>query len=162
MTANPLHNPALRTAFRRWFYMRDTPDPITHGIAAAEAVLADDERKAAMEQHPSTKRHVLIDLMDEPPYTNEWRCSCGVKLYPDCDVSRASVNECFEAHVAAAEPPARLDSDEALGVIRPCVKCGGYGTVPRWRDDDLVDLECPACMGSGRDAGRVQRKAFGS
>jgi hypothetical protein len=98
-------NLVQRAFKRRW----DAASAINRGIAAAEAVLADDERKAAMEQHSST----------------------------------------------------RLDSDEALGVIRPCVKCRGYGTIHRWQGDQLAELECPACMGSGRDADRVLRRAGG-
>lgn len=42
----------------------------------------------------------LHDRMDEG--INELYCSCGQRLYPDCDMSSVSVVEEFERHLADA------------------------------------------------------------
>jgi hypothetical protein len=47
-----------------------------------------------------TGHSFVVDLMWEG--VNELRCECGVRLWPDCDASRASINECFREHQEAA------------------------------------------------------------
>lgn len=44
--------------------------------------------------------HYLIDRMDERPAVNELVCSCGVPIVPDCDVSKMSINEEWDRHLA--------------------------------------------------------------
>ena len=44
------------------------------------------------------KRHVLIDEMDDGG-PNVLRCSCGVRLWSDCDISLVSIVQCFEEHL---------------------------------------------------------------
>lgn len=41
--------------------------------------------------------HRFIDHMDHG--VNEMFCSCGVRLWPDCDVSRVSINKCWQEHL---------------------------------------------------------------
>lgn len=59
-------------------------------------------------------RHRLIDLMDDGGPNELW-CACGERLWPDCDISLASINEAFEKHLAD------------LGV---CVVCRNRDMVP--------------------------------
>lgn len=47
------------------------------------------------------RTHVLIDDM---PNLNRLRCACGAEIHPACDVSLASINEAFEAHLAGVDP----------------------------------------------------------
>lgn len=39
----------------------------------------------------------LLDRMDEG--INELSCSCGERLWPDCDMSAASIVETFQDHL---------------------------------------------------------------
>jgi hypothetical protein len=41
--------------------------------------------------------HSINDLMDAGG-PNEIYCSCGKQLFPDCDMSRVSINQCFNDH----------------------------------------------------------------
>ena len=38
------------------------------------------------------------DGLDYPGTVNELHCACGTRLWPDCDISQVSINECFDEH----------------------------------------------------------------
>ena len=40
----------------------------------------------------------MNDLLDNGGHLNEIYCSCGKRLFPDCDMSRISINQCFNDH----------------------------------------------------------------
>ena len=49
---------------------------------------------------PNTE-HAPIDLMGELG-ENVLLCSCGERIWPDCDASRASISQAFSEHVQTA------------------------------------------------------------
>jgi hypothetical protein len=51
-----------------------------------------------------TGHSFLVDLIGEG--VNELWCECGVRLWPHCDMSRVSINECFREHQETATGPA--------------------------------------------------------
>lgn len=68
----------------------------------------------------------LFDGLDGPPYVNEFHCSCGERLYPDCDVSRASIADEWERHlIQTHEMPhdyERLPSTDKRSLCRHCLR----------------------------------------
>ena len=66
---------------------------------------------------------------------------------------------------APADHPAHGDEhpDTATRIVRRCKKCwgSGYRTVKNLACEE-VTVECIDCDGTGREAERIHRKAFGS
>lgn len=58
------------------------------------------EGREYWEKRRAVAEYELIDLMGSG--MNEMYCSCGVRLFPDCDISAASINEEFRRHIREA------------------------------------------------------------
>lgn len=54
----------------------------------------------------------LIDGLDGTPWENTFHCSCGERLWPDCDMSSVSVRETWEQHLASAHGIGHVTEDE--------------------------------------------------
>ena len=52
----------------------------------------------------SEPTYELIDLLNVGE--NVLLCSCGERIYPDCDISGASISQEFDRHVQEAHPTA--------------------------------------------------------
>lgn len=46
----------------------------------------------------------LIDGLDNMGSENTLHCSCGQEIFPDCDMSRVSINQTYEDHVLRKHP----------------------------------------------------------
>jgi len=89
---------------------------------------------------PVEPTYRLIDRMDTTG-ENHLSCSCGARIWPDCDMSRASINQAMDEHVAKAHAVTSLNAVAVIDLDEHDPDEHEDDAYERAREDELEDMQ---------------------